>query len=82
MPELVGTTLGTCRILRRIGSGGMGDVYLAEQPALAREVVVKVLRDARSGESSAGAAAHAARQFIQEARATTASADLATDATR
>lgn len=69
VPELVGTTLGTCRIVRRIGSGGMGDVYLAEQHALAREVVVKVLRDARAGESSAHTVAHAARQFIQEARA-------------
>ena len=31
------------RILRRLGGGGMADVYLAEQVQLARQVVVKVL---------------------------------------
>ena len=40
---LINQTLGEFRILRLLGSGGMGRVYLAEQAALQREVAVKVL---------------------------------------
>lgn len=35
--------LGHYDILRRIGRGGMGDVYLAYEPALSRHVAIKVL---------------------------------------
>jgi serine/threonine-protein kinase len=38
--------LGPYRIIRLIGSGGMGTVYLAERRDLASQVAVKVLRDA------------------------------------
>ena len=38
-----GAMLGKFRIERLIGYGGMGDVYVAKQPALARDVAVKVL---------------------------------------
>src|SRR3569833_4010063 len=31
------------RVIRRLGGGGMADVYLAEQAQLARSVVIKVL---------------------------------------
>ena len=40
---LVGTRLGNYTILRRIGSGGMGEVYRAHDATLNRDVAVKVL---------------------------------------
>lgn len=42
--ELSGTTLGDFQIIRRIGQGGMGQVYLAEQISLKRKVVLKFLK--------------------------------------
>ena len=49
--------------MRRLGSGAMADVYLAEQTSLGRQVAVKVLRS--------GTARHTAavERFEQEARA-------------
>ncbi|NUN14784.1 MAG: serine/threonine protein kinase [Myxococcales bacterium] len=43
---------GQFRIVRRIGQGGMGSVYLAVQIPMSREVVIKVLRDDRSALST------------------------------
>lgn len=36
--------LGEFRLIRRLGRGGMADVYLAEQTSLHRQVAIKVLR--------------------------------------
>ena len=41
--DLVGSTLGECRLERLIGRGGMSSVYLGRQTRPARHVAVKVL---------------------------------------
>lgn len=42
---------GRYRIIRKIGAGGMGVVYLAYQEGLGREVIIKVMRDMADGEA-------------------------------
>jgi serine/threonine protein kinase len=42
--DLTGRTVADFRILRHLGQGGMGQVYLAEQISLKRKVALKILR--------------------------------------
>jgi len=57
-----GSRIGRYDIRSHLGSGGMGEVYLAWDTELEREIAVKVLRDQEgSGERS--------RRFVQEAKA-------------
>ncbi|MBI3205451.1 MAG: protein kinase [Myxococcales bacterium] len=42
-PSLIGQTLGSYRVERLIGRGGMGEVYLAVQPEIGARVALKLL---------------------------------------
>ncbi len=59
-------SLGRYRLKRRIGSGGMGDVWVAHHATLKRDVAVKILRPDKLGHN-----ASAASRFEREVRATT-----------
>jgi TolB-like protein/tetratricopeptide (TPR) repeat protein len=60
---VIGETLGHYRILERLGSGGMGEVYLAEDVRLHRCVALKMLRDDVQADEQARA------RLLREARA-------------
>jgi serine/threonine-protein kinase len=69
MSGIEGTRLGNYHILRRVGGGGMGDVYLAEQPDLGRQVAIKILRGQTNPTTSREEQRQAMQQFMREARA-------------
>jgi serine/threonine-protein kinase len=60
---LIGRTLGKYRVLERLGSGGMGEVYAALDTTLGRKVALKVLRPEVAG------SAERRQRFQREARA-------------
>jgi serine/threonine protein kinase len=63
-PSLVGHVLdGKYTLLSKLGEGGMGSVYLAEQATMGREVAIKVLRREFSQNRMA------IKRFLREARA-------------
>jgi eukaryotic-like serine/threonine-protein kinase len=63
LADLTGRELGDYRVLRRLGAGGMAEVYLAEQRSLGRQVALKVLQRNLAGDVTY------VERFLQEARA-------------
>src|SRR5215469_2206462 len=63
---MLNETIGHYRILRQLGSGGMGLVYEAEDTRLGRRVALKFLQDNSTRDSSA------TERFLREARAASA----------
>ena len=59
-----GTKLGRYEIRSQLGAGGMGEVYLARDPKINRDVAIKVLPGAFSSD------AERLRRFEQEVQAT------------
>src|SRR5262245_17192765 len=50
---LIGTVFdGRYRIIRKLGAGGMADVYLAEDQELGRQVAIKILNDRHAADDS------------------------------
>jgi serine/threonine-protein kinase len=60
--DLSGRQVGDYRVLRRLGRGGMAEVYLAEQCSLQRHVALKVLRGGLAADETC------VKRFHQEAQ--------------
>ena len=58
-----GETIGNFRLVRRLGRGGMGEVWLAEQQSIGTKVAVKLLLPEISED------AEHVQRFFNEARA-------------
>ena len=61
-----GTSFGHYEIVKQIGAGGMGEVYLAEDTKLERKVAVKILNEKFAAHESN------LQRFVQEAKAASA----------
>lgn len=61
-----GTRLGRYEIRSRLGAGGMGEVFVAYDGELEREVAIKVIRE------DAEESSERSRRFLQEAKAASA----------
>lgn len=69
LDTLIGTSIGGYTLVRLLGEGGMGSVYLANDPAIGQQVAVKVIRTDLDAYTDSSAAQTALERFRQEARA-------------
>jgi outer membrane protein assembly factor BamB/predicted Ser/Thr protein kinase len=60
---ILGKTIDACKVIRKLGQGGMGVVYLAEHETLNQEFVLKILNPALTG------AEDTVERFFREAQA-------------
>jgi serine/threonine-protein kinase len=60
---MVGRKVGQYQFLEKLGAGGMGEIYKAQDTRLGRFVAIKVLPSAKSGDPERR------RRFLQEAQA-------------
>ncbi len=67
--SLEGQQLGRYRLIQLIGSGGMGEVYLAQDPGINRQVAIKVFRTELAGYPGTESWKEATRLFQREAKA-------------
>ena len=61
--DLIGHTIGSYRVVRLLGKGGMGSVYMAEHPAIGSKVAIKFLHPQYSHDEKI------VDRFFNEARA-------------
>ena len=73
---LEGVQVGSYRVAKRIGEGGMGEVWLAEHVTLGRRAALKVLHPQFSSRPDI------VKRFFNEARAATAPRCVETSASR
>ena len=52
--RLIGTQIGQFLITARLGTGGMGAVYIARQTSMDRDVALKVISEVNRGFSRSG----------------------------
>ncbi len=60
---IIGKTIDGCKVIRKLGQGGMGVVYLADHETLGQEFVLKILNPALTG------AEDTVERFFREAQA-------------